>query len=508
MERKTIVIIGAGISGLSAGIYAEQHGFHAIILEKNPSVGGLCTGWYRQGRYIDGCIHWLTGTNPGNDLNVMWKNVGALDNDTKILQLGNWGSFEYQGQRVTFWSDLNRAEKEWIELSPIDKKEIKHFFKMVRDIQSVDLPLYAPVSLMKFKDILKLGFSVVDVWPSYLLTMKMSCEQYAKKFKSPAIRWAITHAQPGAGNLYSMIFCYGTIASGNGGIPEGGSKPMVERIKNRFLSLGGTLKLNSKVSHVLVDKKKAKGVVLKDGTKIYGDYVISALDPNFTLTKLLLDQYRLPSFERRFDNMKRNPTPSCCLVAFEANDLDFVSPYSFECEPFMVGNSLISHLTVRNYNYDRDNFVKNGKTIYTILIDQYDLDYGYWSELYKNQRLYKRKKDELATVIKAKVIQKFPQFKDNLKILDISTPKTLNRYTNSSRGAYMGFLFTKKDGMYVHNGFIPGLKNFVLSGQWMQCPGGLPLALAEGMFAIQRICKLEKISYAFYGGKIYAKKNA
>ena len=60
MQKKTIVIIGAGVAGLSAGIYAEQHGLHAILLEKNPSVGGMCTGWYRKGYYLDGCIHWLT----------------------------------------------------------------------------------------------------------------------------------------------------------------------------------------------------------------------------------------------------------------------------------------------------------------------------------------------------------------------------------------------------------------------------------------------------------------
>ena len=33
-KRKTIVIIGAGIAGLSAGIYAEQHGLHAILLKR------------------------------------------------------------------------------------------------------------------------------------------------------------------------------------------------------------------------------------------------------------------------------------------------------------------------------------------------------------------------------------------------------------------------------------------------------------------------------------------
>ena len=121
---------------------------------------------------------------------------------------------------------------------------------------------------------------------------------------------------------------------------------------------------------------------------------------------------------------------------------------------------------------------------------------------------YRRKKEELAEAVRQRMIGKFPHFAGNLKVLDVSTPKTFNRYTNSARGAYMGFLFTAKDGMYVHNGFVKGISNFVMAGQWMQCPGGLPLALAEGKFAIQRICKIEKTSYAFSTAKLYMKKNA
>ena len=71
----------------------------------------------------------------------------------------------------------------------------------------------------------------------------------------------------------------------------------------------------------------------------------------------------------------------------------------------------------------------------------------------------------------------------------------------------MGFLFTHRDATFVHNGFVKGLKNFVMAGQWMQCPGGLPLALAEGKFAIQRICKIEKLSYVFTTSKLLSKKS-
>ena len=113
----------------------------------------------------------------------------------------------------------------------------------------------------------------------------------------------------------------------------------------------------------------------------------------------------------------------------------------------------------------------------------------------------------LAKVIKDKIIAKFPQLEASLKIIDVCTPKTLNRYTNASRGAYMGFLFTHRDATFVHSGFVKGLKNFVMAGQWMQCPGGLPLALAEGKFAIQRICKIEKLSYVFTTSKLLSKKS-
>ena len=185
---KTIVIIGAGVSGLSAGIYAEQHGFHAILLEKNPSVGGMCTGWYRQGFYIDGCIHWLTGTKEGTILNEMWHNLDAIQDPKDILYLDSWGSFEYQGQRVTLWRDLKRAEKEWKEISPVDSKMIHKFFKMVDDFTKVELPLDLPLSMMPLLRKLKLGLRVLKVWPSYLLTMRQTCEKFASKFKSPVIR--------------------------------------------------------------------------------------------------------------------------------------------------------------------------------------------------------------------------------------------------------------------------------------------------------------------------------
>ena len=42
--KEKVVIIGGGIAGLSAGVYALLAGFDAVIYEKNAIPGGECIG--------------------------------------------------------------------------------------------------------------------------------------------------------------------------------------------------------------------------------------------------------------------------------------------------------------------------------------------------------------------------------------------------------------------------------------------------------------------------------
>ena len=494
--RKTIVIIGAGVSGLSAGIYAEQHGFHAILLEKNPSVGGMCTGWYRKGYYLDGCIHWLTGTKEGTLLNEMWTNLDAFRSQDDILYLPSWGTFEYQGQKVTMWRDLDRAEKEWKEVSPVDSKMIHKFFKMVRDFTTVELPLDLPLQLIPLHRKLKLGLKVLKVWPSYLLSMKQTRSKFASKFKSPVIRFALTSCQTGGNNLFSMIYSYATVVAGDGGIPMGGSKPMVERMKEKFLSLGGTLRLNANVETILTEGRKATGVKLSNGQVIHGDYVVSCLDTNYTLKKLLRDQYPLPSFEKRF-TAKKNHSPSCILINYAVDkDDNLPIPYSFDCDSFEVGGVFNNHITIRSYAYD-PTFTRGNKTVLSVLLTQSSAEYPFYRDLVKNRKAYEEYKNHIAELVKQKISEHFPKLGKSLETLDVCTPYTFKRYVNSSNGVYMSFYFTHKQAMFAHHGKVKGLDNFYLSGQWMQGPGGLPIAMTQGKFAIQRICKRENLSFVF-----------
>jgi len=59
---KSIIIVGGGIGGLSAGCYAQMNSYRTQIFEMNDKPGGLCTAWQRKGYTIDGCLCWLVGS--------------------------------------------------------------------------------------------------------------------------------------------------------------------------------------------------------------------------------------------------------------------------------------------------------------------------------------------------------------------------------------------------------------------------------------------------------------
>ena len=129
-----ILIIGGGVSGLSAGIYGLLSGHSVTVCEKNSAPGGNLTGWYRGGYYIDNCIHWLTGTNPNTEDHRIWKTLGVLGG-TGIYRPDSLYTCECCGITLSLYRDLAKLEKEMLALSPSDKKETRSLIKAVRAFQ-------------------------------------------------------------------------------------------------------------------------------------------------------------------------------------------------------------------------------------------------------------------------------------------------------------------------------------------------------------------------------------
>jgi len=54
-----MIIIGAGLAGLSTGCYAQMNGYESRIFEHHTKPGGVAAVWKRGDYLIDGGIHFL-----------------------------------------------------------------------------------------------------------------------------------------------------------------------------------------------------------------------------------------------------------------------------------------------------------------------------------------------------------------------------------------------------------------------------------------------------------------
>lgn len=47
--EKSIIIVGAGMGGLAAGVYGRLNGYRTTIFEQHSLPGGQCASWKRRG---------------------------------------------------------------------------------------------------------------------------------------------------------------------------------------------------------------------------------------------------------------------------------------------------------------------------------------------------------------------------------------------------------------------------------------------------------------------------
>lgn len=485
---KKVIIIGGGIAGMTAGILLQKAGFQTEIYEKNGVPGGQCTGWKRDGYMIDNCIHWLTGTRKGSALHELWKEVGALGKDVEIHEKEMFFSSKLNGETITFWRDKERTRQELLALSPQDEKEIDKLIKYVGLAESMTVPVEKPFDSMNVLELIKLGMSMKNMGKVMKEYGGMDIREFAMRFRHPLIRRAITDYMPQGYQAYAFLVSYGTVTGGNGDIPKGGSVAMVLRMAETYKKIGGVLHTNTPVEQVVISGKKATGILLKDRSCVEADYVVCACDTDYTFRKLLPEHYMPKGLKKMYEARTQYPVSSGFQVAYAVDGIfpELTGTRVFSCEPLTVGAQTVQAMSIQSYDYEPD-FSPKGKMVLQTNFSQNEMDYCYWESLYRNKEAYQEKKTELAQEAVKRLIKEYPVLEGKIRILDVWTPMTYNRYCNSYKGAYMSFVTTKQAKSITVPGTIKGLNNVFVASQWQMGPGGLPTAAAMGKFAAWRI---------------------
>src|SRR5690348_10793196 len=71
-ESRKLLVIGGGIAGLCAAVYARRCGYEVELLEQHDGPGGLATSWARGAYRFETCLHWLLGSGPASPMYRQW----------------------------------------------------------------------------------------------------------------------------------------------------------------------------------------------------------------------------------------------------------------------------------------------------------------------------------------------------------------------------------------------------------------------------------------------------
>ncbi|MCQ2466668.1 MAG: NAD(P)/FAD-dependent oxidoreductase [Clostridia bacterium] len=492
---KKVIIVGAGISGMAAGICLQNSGFETEIYEKNAVPGGELTGWKREGIYIDNCIDWLMCSKKGTTMHELWREIGMLTDDLKLMDKDKFFTYKGHGGELTLWRDKERTKREMLEMAPEDKDAIEKLFENVVRAESMLVPTDKPMDKMGLRDFMKLGDFAKNVPAAQKAYKGVSVKDLGESFKNPVIRSALQMMHPENTQAYSFIMSYATITSGSGDIPEGGSLAAALRIANRYKEVGGKLHLKSPVKNVKIDGKIATGVVLEDGTEVSADYVICATDANHTFTHLLPASYMPKKLKKSFDDKEHFSVFSKFHAAFVVDGKTSIpADTSFwESEGINVwGDREIKDVGFICYDYD-PSITPEGKTILQMKLFQYTDEVDRWFELAKDKEKYEAKKNEIALKLQELIVKQYPEVAGKIRVLDTWTPVTYAKQCNAYRGAYMAFVADKNTKTVTTPGVIKKLNNVFLAGQWLMGSGGLPPATAQGKYAAWRICNKEHV---------------
>ena len=418
------VIIGAGMSGLAAGIRLAQFDKSVCILEQHTVPGGLNSFYHQRGRNYDVGLHAMTnftpkGTRRGplfrllRHLRMSWDELGL------IQQLGSGVAFP--GITLEFSNHFSLLESQIAEKFP---SQIDKFRKMVASLADYD-----KIGTGRAGGSAR-GF--VNSWlTDPLLTDMLLCPIFfyggSREADMDFTQFCI---------MFRSIFLEGFAR------PYEGIRPLLSNLLKKFKALGGELRYRAKVKQIVSRHGEAAMILLSDGTEIRAKQFLSSAGWRETMRLCGLEepeQELAPgklSFVETISVLDRDPKKlGHCKTVLFFNDSDRLT-YGKPDSLVDIRSGTIS--SPNNFDYGRP--LREGQIRITALAN-----FDRWAAL--SEKEYRIEKLKWYDRLIGSAVRFIPDFRGNIIENDMFTPLTVTRFTGKEGGAIYGAADKKYDGL-------------------------------------------------------------
>lgn len=509
-----VVIIGAGISGLtSAGLFSRL-GYRVCILEMDARPGGYIAGFKRLDYRFDSAIHWLNQCGPNGLITKAFQFIGHDFPKCEVQHLVRRYKLDDMDYLVT--TNVDDFMNELIRDFPEDEKGIRRFFRDAKRIGK---------SFVNFTDINR-NMSTMGLFEKALRGMKML------KFVIPFIPHISYSGDEGVkkglkkyftneklmrlfGAEHDLLSCLIPIAWAHiqdfQYPPKGGSQTFAEWLAHVTYEYNNEIRFQSKVKEIILENNKAVGVRFDQKKKsevqeVYGKYIVAACDVE-TLYEKMLPKGIVP--DKRLNVLKKAELYASAVTLSIALDCTAES-LGFGKEMYYIadggtsrddlgnGNPATSGIHVVASSTRDTSMAPEGKGTLTIFIPGWLDKFNNWGTTVNDKgelergEAYKDLKNEVSNIVIDRVDKKFGlNLREHIVYLDIATPVTHLRYTGNRGGTMMGARPGKANMQARVAHYKTPVENLFLSGHWAELGGGIPVAVRAALNSTLLILKKE-----------------
>ena len=429
------IIIGAGMSGLAAGIRLAYYDQRVCILEKHYTIGGLNSFYRLRGRDYDVGLHALTNITPRGTrrgpLARLLKQLRISRDELKISpQLGS--EVVFPGVRLRFTNDFEDMRAEIAAAFPA---QIDNFDRLVTEIVEYD----------------DLDETHQAISARQKLSALISDPLLIEMFFCPLMFYGSAREHDMDWGQFSIMFR--SIFMEGLGRPYAGVRLILKQLVRKFRGLGGELKLRAGVDRIAVEKGRVGGVVLENGEELQARRVLSSAgwpetmrmcDDGQPVTTLGVGRLSFCETIATLDVQPQELGHRSTITFF--NDSDKFS-WTKPDEPCDLRSGVIC--SPNNFDYGGE-LLDEGTMRVTVLAN-----FDFWNDL--DEREYALEKLRWYDRITESAARFVPDYRHRVLDTDMFTPTTVVRFTGHDGGAIYGTPDKQIDGRtHLENLFVCG----------------------------------------------------
>lgn len=520
-ERFDVLVAGGGAAGLTAAAYCARAGLSTLLCEKGEKTGGLVNTFRHRGFAFD------AGVRAFEDSGIILPMLRSLEIDLPMAQNPVSIGISERWTKLSGRESLDEYASLLGAIFPDQRAQIERIMQEIRRVMEYMDVLYGienPLFLDDFHDLEYVSKTLLPWLLKYSVNIKKAArlnepvKTYLRKFteSEPLIDMICQHFFAETPSFFALSY-FGLYLDYR--YPLGGTGKLAEKLTERLVELGGTVRVNTAVVQVFPDLKQAE---LSDGTRVEYETLIWAANQRSLyeglrqeLPKKAEEQKRLVESSQGMESVLTlyvgaSGTPEevasrCGAHAFYTPETAGLStlPHwrTLACNgEEAVQNWLVSYLERTTYEISvpalRDfSLAPEGKTG-LVVSTLFDYALAKW---YFDAGKYEAFKS-LCTSTILRVLEQsvFFRLSQRVEFSLCATPLTIERETGNFQGAITGWAFTNfpspavGDFQKIARSVETPVPDVLQCGHWTFSPAGLPVAILTGKLAADAAAKRHK----------------